>query len=52
MMQMMAEQRGGKCHQADERYCIDNGLMIAQAGFLAYQAGDRTKFEDTTVTQR
>jgi N6-L-threonylcarbamoyladenine synthase len=52
MMQTMAEQRGGKCYQSDERYCIDNGLMIAQSGFLAYSAGDRTNFDETTVTQR
>lgn len=34
------------------RFCIDNGLMIAQAGLLQYRMGQRTKLEDTTTTQR
>ncbi|KAG8980878.1 putative tRNA threonylcarbamoyladenosine biosynthesis protein kae1, partial [Tulasnella sp. 427] len=34
------------------RYCIDNGIMIAQAGVLAYRMGYQTKLEDTTCTQR
>jgi len=29
MMQQMLEERGGKLHATDDRYCIDNGAMIA-----------------------
>ena len=36
----------------DDRYCIDNGAMIAYAGVLAFGEGQVTKMEDTTCTQR
>ena len=32
MMEQMALERGGKVCAMDERYCIDNGAMIAYAG--------------------
>ena len=35
----------------DERYCIDNGAMIAYAGMCEYLEGVRTPFEETTFTQ-
>jgi N6-L-threonylcarbamoyladenine synthase len=34
MIAQMAEDRGGKVGAMDERYCIDNGAMIAYAGTL------------------
>ncbi len=34
------------------RYCIDNGIMIAQAGLLSYRMGYSTPLEDTICTQR
>ncbi|KAI9290026.1 Gcp-like domain-containing protein [Umbelopsis sp. AD052] len=52
MMGQMAEQRGGKVFATDERFCIDNGIMIAQAGLLAYSTGYETPLEKTTCTQR
>ncbi|KAG8900955.1 putative tRNA threonylcarbamoyladenosine biosynthesis protein kae1 [Tulasnella sp. 417] len=52
MMGIMAQERGGKVFATDERYCIDNGIMIAQAGILAYRMGQETMLEDTTCTQR
>lgn len=52
MMRTMAEQRNGKLHTADERYCIDNGLMIACAGLLQYAAGTTTSMDESTITQR
>ncbi|KAG2172739.1 hypothetical protein INT43_000086 [Umbelopsis isabellina] len=52
MMGMMAEQRNGKVFATDERFCIDNGIMIAQAGLLAYKTGYETPIENTTCTQR
>lgn len=52
MMGAMAKDRGGSVYATDERFCIDNGIMIALAGLLAYETGFRTPFEDSTVTQR
>jgi N6-L-threonylcarbamoyladenine synthase len=52
MMGVMARDRGGSVYATDERYCIDNGIMIAQAGLLAYKTGFRTPLEESTCTQR
>lgn len=52
MMGIMAKDRGGSVYATDERFCIDNGIMIAQAGILAYKTGFQTKLEDSTCTQR
>ncbi|KAL1992903.1 hypothetical protein VTN49DRAFT_3659 [Thermomyces lanuginosus] len=52
MMGTMARDRGGHVFATDERFCIDNGIMIAQAGLLAYKTGFRTPLEESTCTQR
>lgn len=52
MMGLMARDRGGSVYATDERFCIDNGIMIAHAGLLAYGTGYTTPFEETTCTQR
>ncbi|KAK4957363.1 putative tRNA threonylcarbamoyladenosine biosynthesis protein kae1 [Elasticomyces elasticus] len=52
MMGMMASERGGSVYATDERFCIDNGIMIAHAGLLAHGKGFETKLEDSTFTQR
>lgn len=52
MMRIMANERGGSVYATDERFCIDNGIMIAHAGLLAYTTGSITAFEDSTCTQR
>ena len=52
MMGMMARDRGGSVFATDERFCIDNGIMIAHAGLLAYRTGFRTPLEESTCTQR
>nr|A1CM94.2 RecName: Full=tRNA N6-adenosine threonylcarbamoyltransferase; AltName: Full=N6-L-threonylcarbamoyladenine synthase; Short=t(6)A synthase; AltName: Full=t(6)A37 threonylcarbamoyladenosine biosynthesis protein kae1; AltName: Full=tRNA threonylcarbamoyladenosine biosynthesis protein kae1 [Aspergillus clavatus NRRL 1] len=52
MMGIMARDRGGSVHATDERFCIDNGIMIAQAGMLAYKTGFRTPLTESTCTQR
>lgn len=52
MMGIMARDRGGNVFATDERFCIDNGIMIAHAGLLEYQTGVSTKLEDSTCTQR
>jgi N6-L-threonylcarbamoyladenine synthase len=52
MMGLMAQERGGSVYATDERFCIDNGIMIAQAGLLAYKTGFRTPLEESICTQR
>lgn len=55
MMGQMVAERGGILYATDERYCIDNGLMIAQAGLQAFLSTDgkqRTELKDTICTQR
>jgi N6-L-threonylcarbamoyladenine synthase len=52
MMGLMASERGGSVYATDERFCIDNGIMIAQAGLLAFGTGVRGTIEESTTTQR
>jgi len=52
MMGMMASERGGSVFATDERFCIDNGIMIAHAGLLAHSMGFKTPLEESTFTQR
>ena len=52
MMGIMARDRGGSVYATDERFCIDNGIMIAHAGLLAYRTGFETTLDDSTCTQR
>lgn len=52
MMGIMAGERGGSVFATDERFCIDNGIMIAHAGLLAYSIGEKTELVDSTCTQR
>ncbi|EPY33979.1 O-sialoglycoprotein endopeptidase [Angomonas deanei] len=52
MMSIMTAERGGKSYDMDQRYCIDNGCMIAYAGILQYRTGLTTPLEECTVTQR
>jgi N6-L-threonylcarbamoyladenine synthase len=52
MMEIMVEDRGGSIYATDERFCIDNGIMIAHAGLLSYRMGSTTAIKDTVCTQR
>ncbi|KAL7931243.1 tRNA N6-adenosine threonylcarbamoyltransferase [Trichoderma chlorosporum] len=52
MIASMAKERGGSVFAMDERFCIDNGIMIAHAGLLAYRTGFRTPMEESVCTQR
>ncbi|CCF55771.1 hypothetical protein KAFR_0A03360 [Kazachstania africana CBS 2517] len=53
MAQMCRDRANGRVHATDERFCIDNGVMIAQAGLLQYRMGDVIKdLKDTVVTQK
>ena len=37
MMAIMCEERGAKIYATDMRFCIDNGAMIAQAGYEMFK---------------
>ncbi len=37
MMGIMAKERGGSVCAMDDRYCVDNGAMIAYAGLLQFK---------------
>eukprot|EP00911_Craspedida_sp_UC1_P000796 UC1_evm1s609 len=52
MMEIMAAERGGKLYATDMRFCIDNGAMIAQAGWEMFRAGEITPLSESDVTQR
>lgn len=52
MMSLMCSERGAKLYATDERYCIDNGVMIAHTGMLMYLNGFDDKWENTFCTQR
>ena len=52
MMGSMVKESGGMVYGMDEHYCIDNGAMIAQAGWEMFRSGQTTPIEDTWVTQR
>ncbi|KIY45464.1 O-sialoglyco protein endopeptidase [Fistulina hepatica ATCC 64428] len=52
MMGIMARERGGQIFATDERFCIDNGIMIAHAGLLAFRMGFSTPLTKSTCTQR
>lgn len=52
MMGIMARDRGGSVYATDERFCIDNGIMIAQAGILAHKMGLHTPLKESICTQR
>jgi len=52
MMRIMAGERGGTVFATDERFCIDNGIMIAQAGLLSFRMGYETPVNQSTCTQR
>jgi len=52
MMGQMCEERGARLCATDMRFCIDNGAMIAQAGWEMFRAGCTTEWEHTAITQR
>ncbi|XP_063623757.1 tRNA N6-adenosine threonylcarbamoyltransferase [Cydia splendana] len=52
MMGTMCSERGAEVFATDERFCIDNGVMIAYAGALAHQSGASMDLKDATITQR
>ncbi|KII61085.1 putative tRNA N6-adenosine threonylcarbamoyltransferase [Thelohanellus kitauei] len=48
----MASERGAISYSADERFCIDNGLMIAKTGQIMFEHGLSSKIEKTRISQR
>lgn len=55
MMHVMAEERGAQLCATDERYCIDNGAMIAHTAILMHKSGYKLNDEswkETAITQR
>ena len=53
MMGAMAGERGGTLYAMDDRYCVDNGAMIAWPGLLALRSGQGgIGLSESTVTQR
>ena len=52
MMRTMCTERGGRLFATDDRYCIDNGAMIAYTGLLAFANGTSTPLDKSTFTQR
>lgn len=52
MMKRMCEERGAFLFATDERFCIDNGAMIAQAGYEMFKSDMITPLKETKVTQR
>ncbi|XP_073527332.1 tRNA N6-adenosine threonylcarbamoyltransferase isoform X2 [Phyllobates terribilis] len=52
MMEAMCKERGAKLFATDERFCIDNGAMIAQAGWEMFRSGQVTALQDSWITQR
>lgn len=54
MMKIMAEERGGSVCAMDDRYCIDNGAMIAYAGIVQFVSSGKKGMElqECSFTQR
>jgi N6-L-threonylcarbamoyladenine synthase len=52
MMAQMCAERGGLVCAMDDRYCIDNGAMIAYAGVLEFAFNNRVgmPLKDCTFT--
>lgn len=52
MVRSMASERGATVFEPPFRYLIDNGVMIAWNGLLAYESGQRMDISQTRVNQR
>lgn len=48
----MCSERGAHLFATDERFCVDNGAMIAQAGCLMHSVGIKCELDESTITQR
>lgn len=52
MINDMCLSRGARTFAMDDRFCIDNGAMIAHTGSLSYDPEFRCKLEQTVCSQR
>lgn len=52
MALMVQDRKNGQIYATDERFCIDNGIMIAHAGLLSYRMGQINDLSNTVCTQR
>uniref|UniRef100_A0A4W5L597 N(6)-L-threonylcarbamoyladenine synthase n=1 Tax=Hucho hucho TaxID=62062 RepID=A0A4W5L597_9TELE len=52
LQEFMCKERGAKLFATDESFCIDNGAMIAQAGWEMFRSGQTTELSDSWITQR
>jgi N6-L-threonylcarbamoyladenine synthase len=52
MNQMIQDRSNCVLYAIDERYCIDNGAMIAQAGYEMLRSGISHTLKECTCTQR
>ncbi|XP_025917687.1 probable tRNA N6-adenosine threonylcarbamoyltransferase, partial [Apteryx rowi] len=52
MLETMCNARGARLCATDERFCVDNGAMIAQAGWEMLRSGQVTDVARSGVTQR
>uniref|UniRef100_A0A8R1E5K9 N(6)-L-threonylcarbamoyladenine synthase n=1 Tax=Caenorhabditis japonica TaxID=281687 RepID=A0A8R1E5K9_CAEJA len=52
MASVMCAERNAHLFATDERFCIDNGAMIARAGELMLASGMKFDLSKTTITQR
>lgn len=52
MMGKMCEERNAELFSTDERFCIDNGIMIAHAGAEMFGSGIPMRWNDSFITQR
>jgi len=51
-MERMANERQARLFATDERFCIDNGAMIAHTGAEMFRSGHVTPWQSTSCTQR
>jgi hypothetical protein len=53
-MHLKARSLSADAHETltPDRFCIDNGIMIAHAGLLSFRMGHTIPLEKSTVTQR
>ncbi|XP_066139342.1 tRNA N6-adenosine threonylcarbamoyltransferase isoform X1 [Euwallacea fornicatus] len=52
MMGEMCSERGATLFATDERFCIDNGVMIAHAGYEMFKSGNQMSWKESFITQR
>eukprot|EP00009_Paramoeba_aestuarina_P008183 CAMPEP_0201520174 /NCGR_PEP_ID=MMETSP0161_2-20130828/10540_1 /ASSEMBLY_ACC=CAM_ASM_000251 /TAXON_ID=180227 /ORGANISM="Neoparamoeba aestuarina, Strain SoJaBio B1-5/56/2" /LENGTH=343 /DNA_ID=CAMNT_0047918455 /DNA_START=14 /DNA_END=1045 /DNA_ORIENTATION=+ len=52
MKTMLSQREKGRLCATDDRYCIDNGAMIAWTGLLQFRGGEKIDASQASTTQR